>query len=175
MGNIHLGTVKKFWLVCNKTKLDIKTLMELILIYLIIGIHIFTNRAKTIKGVGLFQVFWYWYGKAQKLLNARELNGRSAVYQNKSLIILTVCAKACNEFAGLIYASLRQQPHSFFRRNVGAMTNRCQQCVQFDRPEIWTSDLPLQRRTRYRPTNWSVSAIYAGFNFSFFFSESDWK
>ena len=34
--------------------------------------------------------------------------------------------------------------------------SRWQHCVRFDRPEIWTSDLPLQRRTRYRSTNWPV-------------------
>ena len=32
------------------------------------------------------------------------------------------------------------------------MTSRRQYCVRFDWPEIWTSDLPLQKRTRYRST-----------------------
>ena len=37
--------------------------------------------------------------------------------------------------------------HSFSRRNVTAVTSLWQHCVQFDRPEIWTSNLSLQRRT----------------------------
>ena len=45
-----------------------------------------------------------------------------------------------------------------FRRNVAPVASRWQHCVQFDRPEIWTSGLPLQRRTRYRSTNWTVRA-----------------
>ena len=43
--------------------------------------------------------------------------------------------------------------HNSFGRNVATMVSRWQRCVRFDRPEIWTSDLPLQRRTRYRSTN----------------------
>ena len=47
-----------------------------------------------------------------------------------------------------------------FRRNFASMyqyfcrkASRWEHCVRFDRPEIWISDLPLQRRTRYiRPT-----------------------
>ena len=46
--------------------------------------------------------------------------------------------------------------HSFFRRNVAAMTSRWQHRVRFDRFEIWTLELPLQKRTRYRSTNWPV-------------------
>ena len=46
--------------------------------------------------------------------------------------------------------------HSSFRRNVAEVASRWQHCVRFDRPKIWTSDLPLQRRTRYRSTNWTV-------------------
>ena len=46
--------------------------------------------------------------------------------------------------------------HNFFRRNAAAVANRWQQCVQFDRPEIWTSELPLQRQTCFRLTNWPV-------------------
>ena len=36
------------------------------------------------------------------------------------------------------------------------MASHWQHCVRFDRPEIWTSDLPLQGQTRYRSTNWPV-------------------
>ena len=50
--------------------------------------------------------------------------------------------------------------HSFFGRNVAAMASRWQHCVRFERPEIWTSDLPLQRQTRYRSTNWPVMHKY---------------
>ena len=42
--------------------------------------------------------------------------------------------------------------HSSFWRNVAAVASRWQHCVRFDRPEIWTSDLPLQRRTCCRLT-----------------------
>ena len=45
---------------------------------------------------------------------------------------------------------------SSFRRNVAAVASRWHNCVQFDRPEIWTPDLPHQRRTRNRSTNWPV-------------------
>ena len=34
-----------------------------------------------------------------------------------------------------------------------AVVSHWQQFVRFDRPEIGTSDLPSQRRTRYRSTN----------------------
>ena len=43
--------------------------------------------------------------------------------------------------------------NSFFRRNVAAVASRWQHCARFGRPEIWTSNLPLQRRMRYRSTN----------------------
>ena len=46
--------------------------------------------------------------------------------------------------------------HSSFRRTVPAVTRRWQHCVQFDRPEIRSSDLPLERRTRYSSTNLPV-------------------
>ena len=45
---------------------------------------------------------------------------------------------------------------SFFRRNVAAVASRWQHCVRFDRPEIKTPDLPLQRQTCYRSANWPV-------------------
>ena len=34
-----------------------------------------------------------------------------------------------------------------------------QHCEWFDEPETWTLDLPLQRRTHYRSTNWPVCLI----------------
>ena len=40
--------------------------------------------------------------------------------------------------------------YSSFRRNIPAVMSRY---VRFDWPEIGTSNLPLQRRTRYRSTN----------------------
>ena len=46
--------------------------------------------------------------------------------------------------------------NSSFRRNVTAFASRWQHCARFDRPEIWTSDLLLQRQTPYRSTNWPV-------------------
>ena len=42
--------------------------------------------------------------------------------------------------------------HSSFWRNVAEVVSRRQHCVRFDLPEIWTWDLPLQRRMRYRST-----------------------
>ena len=41
-------------------------------------------------------------------------------------------------------------------RHVAAVASRSQHCVRFDRPEISTSDLSLQRRTCYRSTIWPV-------------------
>ena len=38
---------------------------------------------------------------------------------------------------------------SYFRKNVAAVASCWQLYVRFDRPEIWTSDLPLQGRTHY--------------------------
>ena len=73
----------------------------------------------------------------------------------KSFIILAVYAEACNEFVGHISASLRPGNTAPFEENVPAVAGRWQHCVRFDRPEIWTSDLPLQRRTHRitaRPT-----------------------
>ena len=46
--------------------------------------------------------------------------------------------------------------HSFFKRNVAAVASCWQHYVRFDRSEIWTSDLSLQRRMRHRSINWSV-------------------
>ena len=40
--------------------------------------------------------------------------------------------------------------YSFFRRMIAAVASRWQHCVRFSRPEIWTSDFQLQKRTRYR-------------------------
>ena len=65
------------------------------------------------------------------------------------------CAEACNEFAGPIIRVIAPGQHSSIWWNV---ESRWQHCVRFDRPEIWTSDLPFQRRTRYRSTNLPVSS-----------------
>ena len=68
-------------------------------------------------------------------------NPKAELKSNLSLYSLYY-AEACNELAGPISASLRWQ----------AVGN----CVGFDRPKIWTSHLPLQRRTRYSSNNWPV-------------------
>ena len=47
--------------------------------------------------------------------------------------------------------------HNSFRRNVTVVASRWQHSVRFDRPEIWTSDLLIQGRTRYRSTNFSYN------------------
>ena len=65
-------------------------------------------------------------------------------------------AEACNEFAKPTSASLRHGNTASFEE----MLQQWLHCAQFDRPEIWTSDLPLQRRARYRSTNWLVWIDY---------------
>ena len=42
------------------------------------------------------------------------------------------------------------------QNKVAAVASHRQQCVQFHRREIRTSDLSFQKQTRYRSTNWSV-------------------
>ena len=48
--------------------------------------------------------------------------------------------------------------HSFYRRNVAAVTSHWQHCVRFDRSKILrllrSSDLPPHRRMPSRSTNW---------------------
>ena len=51
-------------------------------------------------------------------------------------------------------APLAPGQHSSFWTIVTMVANRWQHCVWFDRPEIRISDLPLQKRTRYRSTGW---------------------
>ena len=46
------------------------------------------------------------------------------------------------------------------RRNVAAVTSWWQHCVWFDWLEIWTSNLPLERRTHYRSTIWLIHKLY---------------
>ena len=41
--------------------------------------------------------------------------------------------------------------HSSYWRNDAAVESRWQHQLQFNLPEIWTSDIPLHRRTRYHP------------------------
>ena len=61
----------------------------------------------------------------------------------KSFVVLAVLHRACNEFVAPISASL---------------ASHWQYCVQFDRYENRTSDLPLQRQRCYCSTNWPVTA-----------------
>ena len=53
-------------------------------------------------------------------------------------------------------APLAPGQHSFFWTIVTMVANRWQHCVWFDQPEIWIADLPLQKQTCYRSTNWLV-------------------
>ena len=76
----------------------------------------------------------------------------NALYSNLSLYLLNY-AETYNKFASPIYASLRPVKTAFFQEMV-RVANRWQLCLRYDRLEIWFSDLPLQRRTRYRTTNW---------------------
>ena len=71
----------------------------------------------------------------------------------KSFIILTGLRRSVWRVGGAHLLVIAPGQHSSFWRNVAAVANRWQHCVRFDRPEIWTSDLPLQRRTRYRSTS----------------------
>ena len=73
----------------------------------------------------------------------------SSVGMNFILRIACLCCEMMKLLLSIHRAHLRviaPGQHSFFRRNVSAMASRLQHCVQFDRLEIWTSDLPLQIR-----------------------------
>ena len=72
----------------------------------------------------------------------------------KPFIILAVLRHNVKQICPVRFYVFAPEQHSFFRRHAGAVASRWQHCVSFDRPEIWTSDLPLQRRTRYQSTNW---------------------
>ena len=69
----------------------------------------------------------------------------------------------CNEFAGVISSSLRLRATQLLSKNCRRVASRWQLFVEFEQSEIWTSDLPLQRRTRYRSTK------CPGFSFVAFF------
>ena len=58
-------------------------------------------------------------------------------------------AEACNEFMGQIFASLHLGNTAPFEEMEQTVASRWQHYVWFDQPKIWTSDLPLQRRTRF--------------------------
>ena len=64
--------------------------------------------------------------------------------------------EACNEFCMADLSVIVSGQQRLFQRNVAAATSLWRRCVQSDRPKIWTSDLPLQRRTRYPSTNWPL-------------------
>ena len=83
---------------------------------------------------------------------------RLYVYDYEMKVINQNCcyAKACNEFVGAHFRVIVPRQHSYNRKNVTAMASRWQHCVRFDRPEIWTADLPIQRLTRCCSTNWHV-------------------
>ena len=49
--------------------------------------------------------------------------------------------------------------HSSFQKNIAAVSNRCQHWVRYDRPEIWTPNPPIQRRTRNGSTSWPMKII----------------
>ena len=56
--------------------------------------------------------------------------------------------------------------HSSFRRNVAAVASRRQHCVRFNRPENWTSNLMLQRQTRYCSKSTKQFMSYHRFKFA---------
>ena len=68
--------------------------------------------------------------------------------QIKSFVILAVVRRSVQRVCGAHLLVIAPGQHSSFPRNVAEVANRWQHCVRFDRPEIWTLDLLLQRRTR---------------------------
>ena len=87
------------------------------------------------------------------------LKNNSIINQIKSFIILAVVRRSVQRVCRAHFRVIAPRQHRSYRRNVVAIPSRWQHCVWFDRPEIWTSDLPLQRRTRYRSTNWQAGQI----------------
>ena len=55
-------------------------------------------------------------------------------------------AEACAILQGPYFRHCACGRHSSFRRNAAAVASGWQLFVRFDRPKIWTSYLPLQRR-----------------------------
>ena len=78
------------------------------------------------------------------------------IKQIKSFIMLALLCRSVKRVCGLNPRVIAPGQHSSFRRNVAVVSSRWQRCIRFDRPDIWTSDLPLQRRTRYHSTNWPI-------------------
>ena len=87
------------------------------------------------------------------------LDAKTNKSQIKSFIILAVLRRSVRRFYGAHLRVIAPGQHRSFWRNVAAVASRWQHCAQFDRPEIWTSDLPLQRRTRYRSTKWITNKL----------------
>ena len=77
--------------------------------------------------------------------------------QIKSFITLAVLRQSVQRVDGAYLRVIERGKHSSFRRNAAAVTSRWQLCVRFNRPEIWTLDLSLQKQTRYRSTNFPVN------------------
>ena len=61
--------------------------------------------------------------------------------------------EACNEFPGTSPVIAAASNAASFEEVVASHSLHC---VQFDRHEIWTWSLQLQKHTRYRSTNWPV-------------------
>ena len=82
---------------------------------------------------------------------------RNSVVQlcaNLSLYSLHYAKRVTSWGAHLLVIAPAQ--HSSFQRNVATMAHRWQLCVRFDWPEIWTLNVPLQRRKHCRSTNLPV-------------------
>ena len=80
---------------------------------------------------------------------------RSTIKPNL-LLYSQITPKPVTSLRGLSPRYCARAPLSSFRRNVAAVASCWQHCVRLYWLEIWTSDLPLQKRTRYRSTNWPV-------------------
>ena len=74
--------------------------------------------------------------------------------QIKSFI--TVLRRSMYRVGGTSLRVIAPWQHNPFWRNVATVASCWHHYIRFNRPEIWTSDLPLQWRTRYRSTYWPV-------------------
>ena len=89
-----------------------------------------------------------------------ENNIRSQIFIKCSLYqYVSSYARACNGFVRPISVCVIVPVQHSCLRKIAAVASRWQHCVQFDRSENKVSELTLQKRIRYRSTNWHVKNI----------------
>ena len=71
-----------------------------------------------------------------------------------------ITPKRITSWRGLFPRHCACEQHNSYQRNVRAVASRWQRRVGFDKLEIWTADLPLQRRTCCRLTKWTIQLQY---------------